>query len=138
MSRATSTPATVSDLPTHHADCHSRPWPPVYLTVTEAARKLAMHRAAVLRLIHAGELRSLRLGRCYRIPEAEITPTRPGKPPHPATLAVSECARILRCSPTTIHGLLHHGHLEAEPDDNAGDYRITVTEFQRFLSQATR
>jgi excisionase family DNA binding protein len=137
MSRATSTPAPVSDLSTHNA-CRTRPWPPVYLTVTEAARKLAMHRAAVLRLIHAGQLRSLRLGRCYRIPETEITRTGGGEAPARATLAVSECARILRCSPTTIYGLLHHGHLEAEPDDNPGDYRITVTEFQRFLHQATR
>ena len=138
MSYATSTSAPVSDLSIHNAECRTRPWPPVYLTVTEAARKLAMHRATVLRLIHAGELRSLRLGRCYRIPETEITRTGEGKAPTPATLAVSECARILRCSPTTIHGLLHHGHLEAEPHDNAGDYRITVTEFQRFLRQATR
>lgn len=45
--------------------------PPAFLTVTEAAAKLSGHRSAVLRMVHAGKLRSVRLGRSYRIPEAE-------------------------------------------------------------------
>src|ERR1700682_2461692 len=44
-------------------------WPPVFLTVSETARKLSLHRSAVLRLIHTGQLDSIRLGRTYRIPE---------------------------------------------------------------------
>jgi excisionase family DNA binding protein len=48
-------------------------WPPVYLTGSEAAGELSLNRAAVLRLIHAGKLRSVRLGRSYRIPGTEVS-----------------------------------------------------------------
>ena len=44
-------------------------WRPVFLTVTEAARTISQSRSAVLRQIHSGQLRSLRLGRTYRIPD---------------------------------------------------------------------
>ena len=114
------------------------PWPPAYLTVSEVARELAVHRTAVLRLIHAGKVRSLRLGRFYLIPATEITSFYAEAPPPSMPLSVAECARILRCPPSTILGLLHHGHLGAERYGTAGDYRITVTEFRRFLSQNTR
>ena len=48
------------------------PWPLRYLTVAEAAAVMSRHRSAVLRLIHTGKLRSIRLGRSYRIREAEV------------------------------------------------------------------
>jgi excisionase family DNA binding protein len=54
--------------------------PPVFLTVTEAAAKLSRHRTTVMRLLHAGELRSVRLGRSYRIPEAEVHRIAAGQP----------------------------------------------------------
>ena len=40
--------------------------------MTEAAEAMSRHRSAVLRLIHTGKLRSIRLGRSYRIREAEV------------------------------------------------------------------
>ncbi len=86
--------------------------PPVFLTVTEAATKLSRHRSAVLRLLHAGKLRSVKLGRSYRIPEAEVHRIATGQPCEGRALTVEECARVLRCSPATIYGLLHYGHLD--------------------------
>jgi excisionase family DNA binding protein len=113
-------------------------WPPVFLTVAEAAGKLSLHRAAVLRLIHGGKLRSLRLGRSYRIPGTEVARYLSGEPRDSGLLDVSECARILRCSAGTIYGLLHHGHLTGERSGELGQYRIPVTEFLRFLSDVPR
>ena len=52
--------------------CAEQPWPPRYLTVTEAAAAMSRHRSAVLRLIHIGKLPSIRLGRSYRVREAEV------------------------------------------------------------------
>jgi excisionase family DNA binding protein len=113
-------------------------WPPVYLTVTEAAGKLSRPRSAVLRLVHTGQLRSVRLGRSYRIPEAEVCRHLAGVPCDSGTLDVEECAGILRCSAGTIYGLLHHGYLVGERCGERGHYRIPIAEFRRFLSDATR
>ena len=110
----------------------------MFLTVTEAAAKLSRHRTAVLRLLHVGELRSVRLGRSYRIPEAEVQRLAAGQPLERHVLTVEECARILRCSATTVYSLLHHGHLVGERNGEQGNYRVPVTEFQRFISNATR
>lgn len=112
--------------------------PPVFLTVTEVAAKLARHRTAILRLVHTGELRSVRLGRSYRIPETEVQRIAAGQPHEPHVLTVDECARILRCSATTVYSLLHHGHLVGERNGEQGNYRIPVTEFQQFISNVTR
>jgi excisionase family DNA binding protein len=112
-------------------------WPPVYLTVSETAGKLSLHRTAVLRMIHAGKLRSVRLGRTYRIPEADVSRRLAGQPCDSGVLDVAECARILRCSAGTIYGLLHHGHLAGERSGALGNYRIPVTEFRRFLGDVT-
>lgn len=111
--------------------------PPVFLTVTEAAAKLSRHRSAVLRLLHAGKLRSVRLGRSYRIPEAEVHWMAAGQKCEGHALTVEECARILRCSPATVYSLLHYGHLVGERNGEQGNYRIQITEFQRFISNAT-
>jgi excisionase family DNA binding protein len=112
--------------------------PPLFLTVTEAAARLSRHRPAVLRMLHAGQLRSLRLGRSYRIPEAEVRRLTTGPPYDGQMLTVEECAGILRCTPTVVHGLLHHGHLTGERNGEHGSYRIPVTALQRFISAATR
>jgi excisionase family DNA binding protein len=113
-------------------------WPPVFLTVTETAKKLSQHRSAVLRLIHTGQLHSVRLGRTYRIPEADVHSLLAGKPDDRVYLTVEECACILRCSPGTIYGLLHHGHLAGEFSRQHDQFRITATEFQRFLINVLR
>jgi excisionase family DNA binding protein len=110
----------------------------VFLTVTEAAAKLSMHRSAVLRMVHAGKLRSVRLGRSYRIPESEVHRIAAGQPREGQALTVEECARVLRCSPATVYSLLHYGHLVGERNGEQGNYRIPVTEFQRFISNVTR
>jgi excisionase family DNA binding protein len=112
-------------------------WPPVFLTVTEAARKLSWSRSTILRQIHNGELCSLRLGRTYRIPEAEVRRLIAYKSRDCTYLTAEECARILRCSPNTIYGLLHHGHLSGETGRDSGQYLITGTEFRRFLASTT-
>ena len=113
-------------------------WPPVFLTVTETARKLSKHRSAVLRLIHTGQLHSVRLGRTYRIPEADVHSLLAGKPDDRGYLTVEECACVLRCSRGTIYGLLHHGHLAGEISRQHDQFRITATEFQRFLINVLR
>lgn len=112
--------------------------PPVFLTVTEAAAKLSRHRSAVLRMLHAGKLRSVRLGGSYRIPEAEVHRIAAEQAREGQVLTVEERARILRCSPTTVYSLLHYGHLVGERSGEQGNYRIPVTEFHRFISNATR
>ena len=114
-----------------------QPWPPKYLTVTEAAGALSRPRHAVLRLIHAGQLRSIRLGRSYRIRETEIHRYL-AEAPHEETLDLPECARILRCPVTTINALVHHGHLAVERPAEPGPSRIPATEFLRFLHDAER
>jgi excisionase family DNA binding protein len=108
-------------------------WPPVFLTVTETARKLSKSRSAVLRLIHTGQLHSVRLGRTYRIPEADVHSLLAGKPRDRAYLTIQECACVLHCSRGTIYGLLHHGHLAGEISREHDQYHIPATEFQRFL-----
>jgi excisionase family DNA binding protein len=92
-----------------------QPWPPRYLTVTEAAEAMSRHRSAVLRLIHTGKLPSIRLGRSYRVREAEVLRLLTGPIPGPAdVLDAAECARILRCPERTIYALVKLGHLDAE------------------------
>lgn len=122
--------------PAHEACYEQQPWPPRYLTVTEAAEVMCRHRSAVLRLIHAGKLRSIRLGRSYRIPEAAVLPHRAGPVADPAGLLdASECASILRCPERTIHALLKLGHLASESSE-ADSRRVAVSEFRRFLRYA--
>ena len=114
----------------------AEPWPPTYLTVTEAAAAMSRHRSAVLRLIHAGKLRSIRLGRSYRVREAGALRLLPGPMPGPAdVLDAADCARILRCPERTIYALVKLGHLESE-SSRTDSCRITITEFQRFLQEA--
>jgi excisionase family DNA binding protein len=114
----------------------AEPWPPTYLTVTEAAAAMSRHRSAVLRLIHAGKLRSIRLGRSYRVREAEVLRLLAGGIPGPAgMLDAAECARILRCPERTIHALIKLGHLDGE-SSGTDSCCVTVTEFRRFLRDA--
>jgi excisionase family DNA binding protein len=113
-----------------------QPWPPRYLTVTEAAAAMSRHRSAVLRLIHTGKLQSIRLGRSYRIREPEVVRQLAGATPGPAdVLDTVECARILRCPERTIHALVKLGHLDGD-SSGTDSCRITVSEFQRFLRDA--
>jgi excisionase family DNA binding protein len=99
---------------------------------------LSQHRAAVLRLIHTGQLHSVRLGRTYRIPEADVHSLLAGKPDDRAYFTVEECACILRCSPGTIYGLLHHGHLAGAIGRQHDQYHIPAAEFQRLLINVLR
>ena len=116
--------------------CAEQPWPPRYLTVTEAAEAMSRHRSAVLRLIHTGKLQSIRLGRSYRVREAEVLRLLAGAMPGPADmLDAAECARILRCPERTIHALVKLGHLDGE-SSGTDSCRVTVSEFQRFLRDA--
>ena len=114
------------------------PWPPAYLTVTEAAEALSRNRQAVLRLIHTGKLRSIRLGRSYRMRETEVLRHLVRKPPEKQALDPAQCARILRCPVTTINALVQHAHLAGEPSGEPGSYPIPVMEFLRFLRDAER
>ena len=116
--------------------CAEQPWPPRYLTVTEAAEVMSRHRSAVLRLIRTGKLASIRLGRSYRIREAEVLRLLAGGIPGPAgMLDAAECARILRCPKRTIHALIKLGHLDGE-SSGTDSCCVTVTEFWRFLRDA--
>jgi excisionase family DNA binding protein len=116
--------------------CAEQSWPPRYLTVTEAAEAMSRHRSAVLRLIHTGKLPSIRLGRSYRIREAEVLRLRAEAMPGPADmLDAAECARILRCPERTINALVKLGHLDGECS-GSDSCRVAVSEFQRFLRDA--
>lgn len=42
-------------------------------TVTEAAERLKLHPKTVLRLIHEGRLRGVRIGKSYRIQESDLS-----------------------------------------------------------------
>ena len=125
------------NVPDHPAcEVGTEPWPPTYLTVTEAAAAMSRHRSAVLRLIHAGTLRSIRLGRSYRVRETGALRLLPGPMSGPADmLDAAECARILRCPERTIHALVKLGHLDGD-SSGTDSCRITVSEFQRFLRDA--
>jgi excisionase family DNA binding protein len=47
-----------------------RPTPrPNFLTVQEVADQMRVSAMTVYRLVHAGELRAIRVGRSYRVPE---------------------------------------------------------------------
>jgi excisionase family DNA binding protein len=119
-----------------HEVCAEQPWPPKYLTVTEAAEAMSRHRSAVLRLIRSGKLQSIRLGRSYRVREAEVlrvlARTMPGST---GTLDAAECARILRCPERTILALVKLGHLDGE-SSGTDSCRVDVSEFRRFLRDA--
>ena len=116
--------------------CAEQPWPPRYLTVTEAAEAMSQHRSAVLRLIHTGKLPSIRLGRLYRVREAAVLHLLAGSMPGPTDmLDAAECASILRCPERMIHALVKLGHLHGECS-GADSCRVTVTEFRRFLRDA--
>jgi excisionase family DNA binding protein len=123
--------------PRHPArEACAEPWPPTYLTVTEAAAAMSRHRSAVLRLIHTGKLRSIRLGRSYRIREAEVLRHLAEATPRPAgILDAAECARILRCPERTIYALVKLGHLDGE-SSGTDSCRIAVSDFRRFLRDA--
>ena len=116
--------------------CAEQPRPPRYLTVTEAAEVMSRHRSAVLRLIRSGKLPSIRLGRSYRVREAEVLRLLAGAIPGPAVmLDAAECARILRCPERTIHVLVKLGYLDGE-SSGTDSCRVTVTEFRRFCRDA--
>lgn len=44
----------------------------IYVTVDEAAILLGVPKQAVYRMVHAGELAAIRVGRLYRIPAREV------------------------------------------------------------------
>ena len=97
---------------------------------------MSRHRSAVLRLIHTGKLPSIRLGRSYRVREAEVLRLLAGPTPGPPdTLDAAECARILRCPERTIYALVKLGHLDGE-SSGADSCRVAVSEFRRFLRDA--
>jgi excisionase family DNA binding protein len=76
---------------------HRDSWQPVFLTVTEAARTMSQSRPSVLRQIHSGQLRSLRLGRTYRIPDQHANRILADGSCDDMYLTAAECARILCC-----------------------------------------
>jgi excisionase family DNA binding protein len=68
-------PAFQRDRPSTRAE-HLRPHPqrvpdpeqPKLLTVAEIAAELRVSKMTVYRLVHAGDLRSIRIGRSFRVP----------------------------------------------------------------------
>ncbi|WP_456297950.1 helix-turn-helix domain-containing protein [Actinocorallia populi] len=45
---------------------------PVFLTVNEAATMMNVSKMTIYRLVHAGELPAIRVGRSFRIPEPAV------------------------------------------------------------------
>ena len=43
-----------------------------FLTVAEVAAVMRVSRMTVYRLVHAGDLASVRVGRCFRVPEHAV------------------------------------------------------------------
>lgn len=128
---------TAHDEPAREA-CTEMRWPPRYLTVTEAAEAMSRKRSAVLRLIHTGKLRSIRLGRTYRIREAEMLSYMAAAGPDPVgALDAAECARILRCPENMIRALVKLGHMQRS-GERGDSCRVAVSEFRRFLRDVER
>ena len=122
----------------HDSDSHRDSWRPVFLTVTEAARTMSQSRPSVLRQIHSGQLRSLRLGRTYRIPDQDANRILADGSWDDMYLTTAECARILRCPHHTICALAHHGHLAGRSTESHDEYLIRIAEFRRFLNRVMR
>ena len=122
----------------HDSASHRDSWQPVFLTVTEAARTMSQSRPSVLRQIHSGQLRSLRLGRTYRIPDQHANRILADGSCDDMYLTAAECARILRCPHRTICALVHHGHLAGRLNESHDGYQIRIAEFRRFLNRVMR
>ena len=45
---------------------------PTFLTVAEVAAQMRVSKMTVYRLVHAGELESVRVGRSFRVPENAV------------------------------------------------------------------
>ena len=118
----------------HDSASHRDSWQPVFLTVTEAARTMSQSRPSVLRQIHSGQLRSLRLGRTYRIPDQHANRILADGSWDDMYVTTAECARILRCPQHTICALVHHGHLVGRLSESHGGSRVRIAEFRRFLN----
>jgi excisionase family DNA binding protein len=122
----------------HDSASHRDSWQPVFLTVTEAARTMSQSRPSVLRQIHSGQLRSLRLGRTYRIPDQHAYRILADGSWDDMYLTAAECARILRCPHRTICALVHHGHLAGRLNESHDGYQIRFAEFRSFLNRVMR
>ncbi len=126
------------DPATHDSASHRDSWQPVFLTVTEAARTMSLSRPSVLRQIHSGQLRSLRLGRTYRISDQHANRILADGSSDDMYLTTAECARILRCPYRTICALVHHGHLADRFNESHDGYQIRIAEFRSFLNRVMR
>ena len=49
-----------------------RPPAPVFLTVQEVADRARVSKMTIYRLVHSGELRAVRIGRSFRVPERAV------------------------------------------------------------------
>jgi excisionase family DNA binding protein len=45
---------------------------PTFLTVAEVAAQMRVSKMTVYRLVHAGELEAVRVGRSFRVPESAV------------------------------------------------------------------
>jgi excisionase family DNA binding protein len=122
----------------HASASHRDSWQPVFLTVTEAARTMSQSRPSVLRQIHSGQLRSLRLGRTYRIPDQHANRILADGSCDDMYLTAAECARILRCPHRTIGALVHHGHLAGRLNESHDCCQVRIAEFRCFLNRFMR
>jgi excisionase family DNA binding protein len=129
--------STIDPAP-HDSASHRDSWQPGFLTVTEAARTMSQSRPSVLRRIHSGQLRSLRLGRTYRIPDQHTNRILADGSCDDMYLTAAECARILRCPHRTICALVHHGHLAGRLNESHDCCLVRIAEFRRFLNRVTR
>jgi hypothetical protein len=99
---------------------------------------MSQTRPAVLRQIHSGQLRSLRLGRTYRIPDQRSNRILADGSWDDTSLTAAECARILRCPHHTICALVHHGHLAGRLSESHDCCQVRIAEFRRFLNRVMR
>ena len=122
----------------HDSAGHRDSWQPEFLTVTETARSMSQSRPSVLRQIHSGQLRSLRLGRSYRIPDQNANRILADESWDDVYLTTAECARILRCPHHTICALVRHGHLVGKLSEPLDCCQVRIAEFRRFLNRVIR
>jgi excisionase family DNA binding protein len=128
---------TIDSVP-HDSASHRDSWQPVFLTVTQAARTMSQSRPSVLRQIHSGQLRSLRLGRTYRIPDQHANRILADGSWDDMYLTAAECARILRCPHRTICALVHYGHLSGRLNESHDSCQVRIAEFRHFLNRVMR
>jgi excisionase family DNA binding protein len=105
------------------------------LTVAECATSAGVCTMTVYRLVHAGDVDAIRIGRQLRVLEDSWDKYLQAVPGRPA-LTVAECASSARVSRRTVYRLIHAGTVEAT--QVAGRFRVIEDSWRKYLATPAR